>query len=297
MPAPERSEDEYELECSRCEKHLLVDTEELRASVLSKLSYSIRGRSARGRVLTGQVPGVPYLQRLDRLEPSSALVNPCEFETAELPFRATFWRKYTDPRRRKLGFVTHRSPLFSRSLGTSPNRSLAIDSLHSVYLCGVHRWVSASICRPLALNPWRQPEDMRLFSLVNDLHCWQNQNNIPHDRRIGNITAKMLPEYWNDLEHPGGLLKLKAAECHQALLFMIGAIESQIDSLPHGVALLRAGKSIAQWIQVTHSPRWVLAEDEIQALVDLSVRHRIYSEQAMITVLPKHHAFGNASIR
>ena len=132
---------------------------------------------------------------------------------------------------------------------------------------------------------------------MNDLHCWQNQNNIPHDRRIGNITAKMLPEYWNDLEHHEGLLKPKAAECHQALLFMIGAIESQIASLPHGVALLRAGQSIAQWIQVTHSPRWVLVDDEIQALVDLSVRHRIYSEQAMITVLPKHHAFGHASIR
>jgi hypothetical protein len=101
MPMPERDEDAYEVECQRCEKHLLIDSEDLRRRVLAKLTYTIRGKSARGRVLMSAIPGVPDLKRLDRLEPSKDLINPCLFEMSALPFRATFWTSFQDGRGRK----------------------------------------------------------------------------------------------------------------------------------------------------------------------------------------------------
>ncbi len=93
-----------------------------------------------------------------------------------------------------------------------------------------------------------------------------------------------------------GLSSSKRQNCIR-IYFLLSLLDGVRDQLHFGRELYVSGLAIAEWIKLTHTPRWVLTDSECQALVGLSIRHRIYSEQANIAILPKHHALGHASIR
>ena len=141
----ERSHDDYYDECDKCERHVEVRCEDLREKIWSKLS-DIKTRKEHGFILTEDVPEAD-LKRGDRLDPSHGLPDIRKLRTKQIPFTATFWRTTRDWDKRITDHIIHHCPLFSRKLETSPARSLALDSLHTVYLGPIVRWNSAALWR------------------------------------------------------------------------------------------------------------------------------------------------------
>ena len=140
------------------------------------------------------------LQQGDRLEPSRALLDTHALETAELPITVCLWRTRRGDGGKAIDAVSHRCLLFSQRLHTSPASSLAIDSLHTLFLGPVLRFVSAALWRILLLNPWefrggvKAATSMGILRLKGDLDRWQTDpaNNIPKERRVSNLTLNMM---------------------------------------------------------------------------------------------------------
>ena len=291
----ERSDDDYEQACRKCEIRVQVGTRELQRQILSNLVYDLNGKSAHGRVCADDMVFLG-LKRGDRLDPSPHLVNPNMFESAEPPFEAVFWRRHCDNRRRCTDWVMHRSPVFDLALGTSPTRTLAIDSLHTVYLGPCLRWTGATLMRIMHANPWRVPGHQRLARLELEMLQWFDQEGVPADRRVRRLTEKMMPAEADD-PHPGGAMKLKAAEARIVMGFALFSLKSRVEDVSFGHSLLQAGLALAEWFQVTDTPRVRLTVDEYQALVDSSHRLRVYCAKALVEPAPKSHAIAHLSIR
>eukprot|EP00959_Pyramimonas_sp_CCMP1952_P039578 827882-Pyramimonas_sp.AAC.1 len=90
----------------------------------------------------------------DRLEPSRALPDARALECAALPITVTFWRSRRAEGGGKISdAVGHGCPLFSAALCASPHRTLAVDSLHTLFLGPASRCISACLRRVLLKNP------------------------------------------------------------------------------------------------------------------------------------------------
>ena len=161
----DKEEGSYEHACGLCERIVDVDSDELRDNISDLLDVDPKGK---GRVLKADVLGT-VLKAGDRLEPSRELLRPCEFHEWATPFKACFWRRHSDVNGRTTDQAHHRSPIFNDRIGTSPLRSLAVDSLHTVYLGGMMRWVSAALLRILASNPWGLPLNKRVKRLEAEM--------------------------------------------------------------------------------------------------------------------------------
>jgi hypothetical protein len=132
--------------------------------------------------------------------------------------------------------------------------------------------------------------------MVAEFRAWQIEEGIPASRRIANITPAMLGDTADD-PHPGGTLKLKAAEVRVAMSFAINLLGKHEETVSLGKPLLQAGLAMAGWLITSDTAQTRLTHSEYQAMVDNSVRHRYFSEQALVGMLPKHHAFGHLSVR
>ena len=90
-----------------------------------------------------------------------------------------------------------RHPLFSNGLNTPPEQVLGVDSLHTIYLGVAQRIVSASVWRVILSNPWNisGPMDdvleLTMRRIAANARQWFEDNNIPHDRRVSQLTLKM----------------------------------------------------------------------------------------------------------
>lgn len=116
---------------------------------------------ARGRHLINGIPSLG-LNAGDRVEPAYdldkpgiMLLDPRELETRSLPMRVMFWRSSRDSTGACRDEVVRYCPIWNLAqLGTSPYRSLMLDSLHLVNLGLMSRYVSACLWRILIQNPW-----------------------------------------------------------------------------------------------------------------------------------------------
>eukprot|EP00959_Pyramimonas_sp_CCMP1952_P129139 2700431-Pyramimonas_sp.AAC.3 len=295
----DRDEEAYEEACKSCEIHVTIDSEAIRSAILRRLTYDINGHSTKGRVLTGPISEFPGLglDRHDRLDPSSSMVNPNLFEKYDLPFEVVFWRTHYDITGKvNKDWVIHRSPVFSRALGTNPVRSLAIDSLHTVYMGTMMALVAAILMRLLRANPWQAPEDNKLKRLVHDLESWYDYADIPPDMRLGAITEKMLPPD-GPAPHSGGMMKVKAAECHVLLNFAIYMVKKHSPKIPLAGNLLRSAEALESWCKTCREARARLTVEQYQKLLDTCRVHIFEGIEAGIHQLPKHHSFGHLTIR
>ena len=125
--APLRDAD-YDTACKNCEIWVLVKNKADHTEIKNNLKYDRRKAGFRGRALLQPIPRWALMQR-DRLEPKKLLPNVAHFERVEtFPVVVLFWRRMMETRAR------HRNPIFSDVLGTSPSRSLANDTLHTLHL-------------------------------------------------------------------------------------------------------------------------------------------------------------------
>ena len=295
LPFEDRTKDDYERSCAQSEHRVRLATAKDLQDVASALSYFLKGKSAKGRAIMTDLPQFGLL-RGDILEPSRDLINPNLLEKSAAPIDVVFWRTNLDAKGRNTDWLSHRSPIFGDRTGIYPGLHLTVDSLHCVYLGVMQKWTSAAIHRLLEANPWEQVGDFKLQMLVDELREWQRVEGIHANRRIRNITPKMIGD--PDVSpHPGCLLKLKGAETRIMFAFCVNAVRKYFDQVELGLPLLRAGEALANWMVVQDSASVRLTTAEYQALVDSSVRHRAYVFASQVGPLPKHHAHQHLSSR
>ncbi len=296
LTVQERDQSSYEDACRACEIEIEVSTPDIQRALLGKLSYMFNGKKCGGRKLVSDLPSLG-LRRGDRLEPDRRCLNPAHFEKRKVPFMCTFWRQHFDCRGKNCDWITHRSPVFDEDrTGMNPIRSLAGDTLHSVFLGPLQRWTAAVLMRVLHCNPWKTNPPSRRLRLLNDLSEWFNLAKIPADRQIGDITDKMLPPYAAD-PHPGGVLKLKAAETSILARFALHMVRRHENLVTLGTPLRLAGEALQDWLAVISTRRVRLYPSEVQSLVDSAVRHRVLCDRAGVRQQPKHHQIQHMSDR
>lgn len=308
MVMPPRTQT-YEAVCQSREVVVQITNEVDRAAVLACLVFD-RKKNGRGRIMSAPlVVGGQALMSGDRLDPSEQLTDVMLLDEQPLPIVATFWRARSDFAGRITDPVMHRNPLFADDLGTSPQAIVAVDSLHSVYYGPMMRWSSATLWRVLLSNPWNLPGpdgqvlDLGTRRLRAHMFTWFEQQNIPHDRRIGDLTLTMLGSrehctVGGERPHPGTILKTKAAETGIIFEWAMALVQSDLGRLvPHQGELIRSGANLQRWMDITRTSTLVLTPALSQELRDCSQRHLMHSSRALIHFIPKHHFFGHLSER
>jgi hypothetical protein len=114
--------------CAACETVVHLNSEQVRARLLSCLAYDKRTttNSSNGRALTHAIPEL-NLDKGDRLEPSRSLRDVGLLATVPLPLHIIFWKLSAQTK------TKHRNPLFLDDTGITM-ATLAIDILHTLHL-------------------------------------------------------------------------------------------------------------------------------------------------------------------
>lgn len=257
-------EAEYFQDCASCE--VIVVLTRAQHTVISKqLRWDKRKTGARGRALTVDFPAAGLLVG-DRLECGADVVDIGDFENIDLfPCRCIFWRRANETATR------HRNSLFNLKLGITPVGSLALDTLHVVYLgimtvyCRVAVWYL--LCSRVFAGPGASEEGLQVavmaftFQLQEFYKSWDKAHPSELLTRVSEFTLKML----GTKDAPK--LKLKGAETYGMLHFVLHVFQTHSARFDaHGRRLQRAGEALRSIIRVWKSANRVLKPAEIQDL-------------------------------
>ena len=89
-----------------------------------------------------------------------------------------------------------------------------------------------------------------LRRLSVELTSWCETQEIPHDRRISELTLKMIGGATDVIPHPGNLMKVNAAEVGVLLEFGVhGLVELHPGKISYGNDLAAAGKCLARYLR------------------------------------------------
>ena len=279
--------------------------------VVRELVFS-KGRLGRGICLRSNVSvaGVNLLKG-DSLEPSMALQDVMDLETARIPLAVRFWRPRFDRARRCIDRVTRRNPIFAGELGTNPQDIVQVDLLHTLNFGLMERVTSASLWRVLLSNPWKLPgpEDqirsVGLRRLRAHMIQYFSDSATPHDRRIGDLTEKMLGDRSNCTSgvggvgpHPGRPLHAKAADMHVLMRWSIVLLESSWGrDVAHRVELVASMRAIERFIDVTKTAGMVPTVAQAQSLRDEAQRAILGAGRGGVSFTIKSHMLAECSIR
>eukprot|EP00959_Pyramimonas_sp_CCMP1952_P292883 6125430-Pyramimonas_sp.AAC.1 len=195
-----RTPDDYYEACKKSEIHIPLKTPEDRRNLLNVLRWRKPSKSdpITGRVVVAdaRICNVEVLAG-DRVEPSRALVDTAALDAAPLPLVVTLWRTKRHGKK-SLDCVSHRCPIFDKTLGTSPAGNLAVDELHCLYFGPIMRYVSCVLWRVALSNHWRfagdtdQVVELAVRQLSGELMSWQDAHDVPFNNRLHSLTPKML---------------------------------------------------------------------------------------------------------
>ena len=93
------------------------------------------------------------LQATGRLEATADLLDVAAFDIKPLPMTVLFWRRRSDDRGRVTNKVLHRCPLLAAPF-LDPMLVLALDTLHTLHLGVVMRFVAVVFWRVVSAQPW-----------------------------------------------------------------------------------------------------------------------------------------------
>ena len=201
-PWPLRRHEDYDASCSKCEIFVkLRHQRELRdlalATRFTRLPKSTPGFGGR-LVFKNITVNSVALSPGDRLVPSDDLMDVGKLTSLVLPATVVFWRARRDEKNRIMDPISNRSPFFSSRLHLSPQRSLAIDFLHTVAYGPVIRFVSAGLWRMILKNTFKVSGDIAnvidgcVNFLTAELDLWQACQKIPSSKKVSRLTVKML---------------------------------------------------------------------------------------------------------
>ena len=279
-----------------------------RREVLLRLEC-LKGKKGRGQtIMSDVVVGGVELKKGDRLDPSPTLPDTHGFRRAQLPLEITFWRARYDASKRLDGPAVHKNPLFDSSLGYSPKSMMVVDALHSVYYGPLMRFTSAVVWRILLRNTWAfaggvdQVKEGNLRMLHAHLGRFDVAHDIPQDRRVTDLTLNMLGSdekcgVRGVRQHPGGIVKVKAAECGVLFEWACTLLEERGRDLPMFANLAAAGKAMSRWLELTRMSGDIMSDAVCAELTACCQRYSAHSARALVAFTPKKICFAEFTLQ
>eukprot|EP00959_Pyramimonas_sp_CCMP1952_P454458 9469938-Pyramimonas_sp.AAC.1 len=292
-------QEDYEEECRKREKWVLVSNDTQFRAIKFRLEYKSRYR---GRALTSDIPSLGLLKR-DRLEPSANLIDTGDFDNMGgmpfKPFLVCFWRESNEER------VHHRNPLLDPRLGISV-LTFSIDEMHCVHLGIAKVYAGTVIWRMLLNNVFgfsnlTRKEDKirvglrRIKLLLDDWYPEERERRgVREDQisRIGDLTEGMIGDETNPT------ISTKANETKWLFRFCVKLMQQHGNKLPEKdvpVALLDCGGTLLRWMDICDAQDRHVPDDACKELNRLANLHCSLCVQAMVHILPKHHLFKHLS--
>ena len=228
VPWRPSTDEDYENAAVRCEIRVLLarhDWDIIRII----LAYDKRKDGSHGLALTRNYMPLS-LVAADRVEPTETMGDAAEIfdEPEHWPLPVTFWR----PSRSSI--VLFRNPLWAPEIGVTPQKTIALDLLHTFYFGPMHIWSRETLWELFTNRIWCDASVteteailLQLMSFKRELFAWYDeQQRAGHDvTRISNMTNKMIGT--SDRR----LLKTKAMETFwlgKCLLFMLNKHQARL---------------------------------------------------------------------
>ena len=296
-----RTADDYEKDCQRLEVDIVLRTpDDLKALVeRGQLKY-MKGRGYWGRTFMADFARLG-VQAKDRLDPSDMLPDVDKLEQLATPCVLKIWRPNYVGGNQIVDPIVHRCPIFVKSLGISP-ASMGVDDLHSLYKGPVERFNAAVLWRLILNNPWgvtgneAQRQDLAAKHLRADLFLWQRKVGLEASKKFQDFTLSMCgPQRGatdsDEFPHPGGSLKLKAAENGTLLLWTTDMLERLGSNVPFSKELATVGQSLSAYLDHIRSEPFLVSLQAQQRMFDLMQRSILNAQAAKIDSVPKTHFF------
>ena len=274
--------------CIAAEKIVLLRNRSQLERLLGHLDF-FNEPQAGGRCLISDFAELGLLAR-DRLEPSDDCPDPSNVQNCnDFPLRLTFWRVHDQ------GMTKHRNPLFHERTGLTVE-NICIDEMHTLHLGVFSNFVSAALweairsdCLVMGRSSMRkETADLKACAaLRQDLFRWYKAE-FRRDKKKPLYKLDDLPiSLLGDI----GLqaMKAKAGETGTLLDFATDFVSRHVDRLPHGKALLTAGKALQQYMSITRNSPGQLKPSQRQLLMDAALSFLAVRASAGIHWKPKMH--------
>ena len=250
---------EYYTACDRCEIKVTLRNKNEVTQLENILRYDKRENGSHGRSLTRgiQIDGKQLLED-DRLEPSDELYDIGALaEIVNFPINIVFWRLSEE------SLTRHRNPLFDRTIGITPKRTLTVDVLHAFFLGILLVWSRIAIWHLITSGAYgdlgTQAENIEIAVIVlrAALLNWYPKYEHAHPgeilTRISDLTSSMLGEITKQK------LKTKGAETWGVALFLIDELELRSAVVgTDGANLLMAGRSLEKIVRIWKGHDWTM---------------------------------------
>ena len=258
----ENQDPDYFDACNRCEVKIQLNRRQ-HSQLVEHLKYDKRKHGSRGRTVMCDIPDLG-IKTGDRLEVGADVVDVGKFDVIDsFPISCIFWRPANET------LTRHRNPLFDFHAGISPLRSLALDTLHIVYLgimnvyCRVAVWYllqSPAFAGPGATDEALQTAVMAFaFELQEFYKTYAKAHPEEVLTRCTDFTMKMVGT------RDGPKLKTKGGETFGILIFVLELLDRYKAKLDHdGIRLQRAGKAMLNIIRVWQSASRRMKTSEVQ---------------------------------
>jgi hypothetical protein len=247
LPWDSQGAADYEAACSRCERHVVIRTNDQRDRLAALLVYDKRVNGAHGRALRQDAPEF-NLKAGDRLEPCAGCPDVGALEELALPATVVFWRTTAET------ITKHRNPLFSATTGINLE-SLTVDTLHCFYLGVLQVYCSRVVWSLVEADVWETRNQGHTTApgrlqesctrLQADLAQWcrKRQRSHPHERltMVQEITPYILGASKEEqrLGLKGGETKTLFLYLHDCFLLSTKEFGMKSHMLAAGRALLR----------------------------------------------------------
>jgi hypothetical protein len=283
-------EDDYFDACDRCEVLVQIVGYNNIQSLEQVLRYDRSKDGARGRVLTRDlaINGVS-LRKNDRLEPSTDLPDVGQLiDLDSLPKTIVFWRRTLED------LTRHRNPIFDRSLGVTPTRSLSVGLLHAFYLGILNTWCKVTIWKLIMRGAYgwvgRMDESITIAvvairnALMNFYRDYQRRFPKSNLTRVNDFTTSMIGKR-NDQK-----LKTKGAETWGVCLFLIEEIKVRGNVLDaeERMRLQQAGDHLEHIVRIWKTSNWTMDREQATQVMN---HYKIYARlmRPFEIFTPKHH--------
>lgn len=221
----------------------------------------------------------------DRLEPHGGLLDIGKFDDiCSFPCSVLFWRRSRET------LCTHRTPLFDRRLGVTPNRSIAIDVMHTTISGPCQSWGKLALWKLLTSGIWGSLESdsegrlrVSIMTMRASLVSWYSA-----EARAGKVHTRidfMTPKMIGTVQNPH--LKLKAMEGYGFAQFLVYCLETY--PVEGAQDLLLAGKVMIELIEVMKKAPMRLTMQIIQHMLNLWKQHMAILSNLEDSMQPKHH--------
>ena len=232
---PRKTTQDIEVGCRACEIVVRPTPAQLR-NIVASSSYDKRaGRGAAGLCLHADIPEL-NLQKGDRVEPSSGLTNIANLPMLPAGEAVTFWRKSNETTARR------RNPIWCEAIGVTPERTMAVDWLHTLSLGCWQFTLSELVARLIRANVWklqqRSAEERFVLStslLRAELYQWYRR-----EKRAGRTPTEvqnLLPTMLGTLDDPK--LGLHASETNHFMRFAETLINDHYDDFTESEIFLK----------------------------------------------------------